>query len=57
MSGLGFVERRIGRGSRLSRACCALRCLQDNREAAERLLTNGEQLLGEWKHPDPLVRE
>jgi len=31
--------------------------LQDNREAAERLLTHGEQLLQEWKHPDPIVRE
>lgn len=31
--------------------------LQGNREAAERMLTHGEQLLAEWKHPDPLVRE
>eukprot|EP00878_Enallax_costatus_P004039 GHUV01004262.1.p1 GENE.GHUV01004262.1~~GHUV01004262.1.p1 ORF type:complete len:109 (+),score=14.79 GHUV01004262.1:185-511(+) len=27
----------------------------DNREAAERMLTHGEQLLQEWKHPDPIV--
>jgi hypothetical protein len=30
---------------------------QANREAAERMLTHGEQLLAEWKHPDPLVRK
>jgi hypothetical protein len=30
---------------------------QANREAAQRMLTHGEQLLAEWKHPDPLVRE
>lgn len=30
---------------------------QDNREAAERMLTHGEQLLQEWKHPEPIIRE
>ena len=30
---------------------------QDNREAADRLLAHGEQLLKDWKHPDPCVRE
>ena len=30
---------------------------QDNREAADRLLAHGEQLLKDWKHPDPVVRE
>jgi hypothetical protein len=37
--------------SRLSMA------LQDNRETAERMLTHGEQLLAEWKHPDPIIGE
>lgn len=27
----------------------------DNRETAERMLTHGEQLLAEWKHPDPII--
>eukprot|EP00775_Hariotina_reticulata_P015156 gene15156-biopygen1980 len=28
---------------------------RDNREAADRLLTHGEQLLQEWRHPDPIL--
>ena len=33
------------------------RSLQDNRETAERMLTHGEQLLSEWRHPDPIIGE
>jgi hypothetical protein len=29
--------------------------LQGNREMAERMLTHGEQLLKEWRHPDPII--
>lgn len=35
--------------------CCAR--TQDNRETAERMLTHGEQLLAEWRHPDPIIGE
>lgn len=31
--------------------------VQGNRETAERMLTHGEQLLAEWKHPDPIIGE
>lgn len=31
--------------------------MQDNRPQAERLLGHGEQLLQEWKSPDPIIRE
>jgi len=35
----------------------ACACLQDSRPEADRLLTHGEQLLQEWKSPDPIIRE
>lgn len=42
----------------LQHPCCTPICsLQDNRETAERMLTHGEQLLAEWKHPDPIIGE
>lgn len=44
------------------RSCCpsagtadVLITLQGNREMAERMLTHGEQLLKEWRHPDPII--